>query len=230
LPQARIVFGKFLNAGQTCVAPDYLLVQENIKDKLLIHLKNEIRQQFGKNPLDSPTYGKIINDKHFNRLLGLIKGEKAAIGGRHNGIDRIEPTVLTDVTLESPIMQEEIFGPVLPVLTFNNIDEAIEMISRNPTPLALYLFTEEKNTEREVLNRVSFGGGCINDTIVHLATNQMGFGGVGESGHGSYHGKYGFDTFSHYKSIIKKGTLFALPIRYQPYNAKKMKILKWFLK
>jgi aldehyde dehydrogenase (NAD+) len=227
---ARIVFGKFLNVGQTCVAPDYLLVQENIKDKLLLHLKDEIRQQFGQNPLDNPTYGKIINDKHFNRLLGLMKDEKAAIGGKDNGIDRIEPTVLDDITLESPIMQEEIFGPVLPVLTYKTIDEAIDIISRNPTPLALYLFTEDKNTERDILNRVSFGGGCINDTIVHLATNQMGFGGVGESGHGAYHGKYGFDTFSHYKSIVKKGTLFDLPFRYQPYNAKKMKILKWFLK
>jgi aldehyde dehydrogenase (NAD+) len=227
---ARIVFGKFLNVGQTCVAPDYLLVQENIKDKLLLHLKDEIRQQFGENPLDNLTYGKIINDKHFNRLLGLIKGEKAVIGGRYNGNYRIEPTVLDNITLESPIMQEEIFGPVLPVLTFKTINEAIEIVSRNPTPLALYLFSEDKNTEREILNRVSFGGGCINDTIVHLATNQMGFGGVGESGHGSYHGKFGFDTFSHYKSIVKQGTVFDIPIRYRPYDAKKLKILKWFLK
>jgi aldehyde dehydrogenase (NAD+) len=227
---ARIVFGKFLNAGQTCVAPDYLLIQENIKDKLIPYIADEIRRQFGDNPLDNPSYGKIINDKHFNRLLGLMEGEKAVIGGKHNGIDRIEPTVLDGITLESPVMQEEIFGPILPVLTFKNIDEAIGIISRNPTPLALYIFTEDKETEHRVLTQVAFGGGCVNDTIVHLATNQMGFGGVGESGTGSYHGKYGFDTFSHYKSIVKKSTLFDIPVRYQPYNAKKMKLLKWFLK
>ncbi len=193
-------------------------------------LAYEIEKQFGEHPLDNPAYGKIINDKHFNRLLNLMKGERSVIGGKNNGVDRIEPTVLTGVTLESPVMQEEIFGPILPVLTFKTIDEAIGIISHNPTPLALYIFTEDKETENRVLTQVAFGGGCVNDTIVHLATNRMGFGGVGESGHGSYHGKYGFDTFSHYKSIVKKSTLFDLPVRYQPYDAKKMRILKWFLK
>lgn len=227
----RIVFGKFLNCGQTCVAPDYLLVQESVKDRLTKYILREINLQFGKKPLESQNYGRIINDRHFERLMSLIEGENILTGGEGNADEcRISPTVLGDVSMEAPVMQEEIFGPIMPILTFKTIDEAIEMIEKNPSPLALYLFTENSRTKRRLLQQVRFGGGCINDTIIHLATNKMGFGGVGDSGMGSYHGKTGFDTFTHYKSIVDKGTWLDIPVRYQPYNKVKLLLLKKMLK
>lgn len=230
LAAQRIVFGKFLNLGQTCVAPDYLLVHESVKKPLLLELKLALKRQFGENPLDNPNYGHIINDKHFQRLLKMLEGEEPYIGGQHDGKGRIAPTILADATLDSPAMQEEIFGPILPVLTFKNWNEAFSIISHNPTPLALYLFTRKKSVKQLVLKKVAFGGGCVNDTVIHLAGSYMGFGGVGSSGMGSYHGKYGFDTFTHDKSILDKATWLDLPFRYQPYNSVKDLLVRMFLR
>ncbi len=226
----RLVFGKYLNSGQTCVAPDYLLVQEDVKEKFLVYVKHFIRQMFGKEPLKNPDYPRMINEKHYHRVMGLLKGEKAETGGYGDEKRlQIAPTVLTGITEGSPVMQEEIFGPVLPVLTFGEIEEAIKFIKEREKPLALYLFTRDARTEKRVLRNLSFGGGCINDTIIHLATPHMGFGGVGGSGMGSYHGKESFDTFSHKKSVVKKSDIIDLPIRYQPYTEGKEWLLRRFL-
>ncbi len=230
LAAKRVVFGKFLNLGQTCVAPDYLLVQESVVDKLLPLLKEEIRRQYGEHPLENPNYGHIINEKHFQRLLGLIDSGRIYCGGEHNERLRIAPTILTGVTLASPVMREEIFGPILPVLTYKSFMDIYRTVEANPTPLSLYVFSKDKKFELEVLSRISFGGGCVNDTIIHLATSEMGFGGVGESGMGAYHGKAGFDTFTHYKSMVDKANWIDLKLRYQPYNEMKRKLLKLFLK
>ena len=231
LAARRIVFGKYLNCGQTCVAPDYVLCDKTIRDELILAIQAEIRRQFGAAPLENPNYGKIVNRKHFERLLGLIDERKLVCGGQNNPDTlRIAPTVLTDVTWEDAIMGEEIFGPILPVLTFDTLEEAIQMVEARPHPLALYFFSENKTAQSKVLNCCQFGGGCINDTIIHLATSAMPFGGVGESGMGGYHGKAGFETFSHYRSIVDKKTWMDLPIRYQNYTALKEKMLHMFLK
>lgn len=231
LAARRIVFGKYLNCGQTCVAPDYVLCDKTIRDELVLAIQAEIRRQFGAAPLENPNYGKIVNRKHFERLLGLIDERKLVCGGQNNPDTlRIAPTVLTDVTWEDAIMGEEIFGPILPVLTFDTLEEAIQMVEARPHPLALYFFSENKTAQSNVLNCCRFGGGCINDTIIHLATSAMPFGGVGESGMGGYHGKAGFETFSHYRSIVDKKTWMDLPIRYQNYTALKEKMLHMFLK
>lgn len=231
LAARRIVFGKYLNCGQTCVAPDYVLCDKTILDELVLAIQAEIRRQFGAAPLENPNYGKIVNRKHFERLLGLIDERKLVCGGQNNPDTlRIAPTVLTDVTWEDAIMGEEIFGPILPVLTFDTLEEAIQMVEARPHPLALYFFSENKTAQSQVLNCCRFGGGCINDTIIHLATSAMPFGGVGESGMGGYHGKAGFETFSHYRSIVDKKTWMDLPIRYQHYTALKEKMLHMFLK
>ena len=228
---SRIVFGKYLNLGQTCVAPDYLFVQEDVKETLLAEIEKCIRRQFGKNPLDNPDYGKIVNEKHFKRLRGLMAGETVRIGGEmREETLQIAPTVLEGITPSSPIMKEEIFGPVLPVMTFHEISEVITYVNRHEKPLALYLFTNSRSTEKKVLNSCSFGGGCINDTIIHLATSAMGFGGVGNSGMGSYHGKASFDLFCHRRSIVKKYNWIDLPIRYQPYTRWKRALLRMFLR
>lgn len=231
LAARRIVFGKYLNCGQTCVAPDYIYCHRSVKDRLVKEVQKQIQKQYGKQPLRNPNYGKIINEKHFNRLLGLIDKNKTVHGG---GSDRhalrIEPTVLDNVTFADAVMQEEIFGPIMPILIFDNLDEAIRNINAMPHPLALYLFTSDKAAAKKVTSRCGFGGGCINDTIIHLATTEMGFGGFGESGIGSYHGKVGFDTFSHYKSIVDKKTWIDLPMRYQPYRKLHEKMIRFFLK
>lgn len=227
----RIVFGKFLNVGQTCVAPDYLLVHETARDSLLKAICDEIKRQFGEHPLDNNSYGKIVNRKHYERICGLIDSEQNVIGGRRDDATlRIEPTILPDAALTSAAMQDEIFGPVLPVLTFSNIKKVPAIIDEHPTPLALYLFTESEETKRFIHTAVRFGGGCVNDTIIHLATTQMGFGGVGDSGMGSYHGKVGFDTFTHYASIVEKSSRIDLPFRYQPYTKRNERILRRFMK
>ena len=227
----RIVFGKYLNLGQTCVAPDYLLVHENVKEELLKEIERCIRKQFGKQPLENANYGKMINEKHFERVAELIKGENIRVGGQISRETlQISPTVLVDVTPESPVMQEEIFGPVLPVMSFREISEVITFVTEREKPLALYLFTENKETEKKILKFCSFGGGCINDTIIHLATSRMGFGGVGSSGMGSYHGKLSFETFSHRRSIVKKYNWLDLPMRYQPYKWWKKRLVEMFLK
>lgn len=219
LAARRIVFGKFLNCGQTCVAPDYVLCHRSVKKAFVKALKGEIVRQFGKHPLDNPDYGRIVNEKHYRRILGLIDREKVIWGGRsRSGELRIEPTVMDNVTFGDAVMQEEIFGPVLPIITFDSIPEVIGWIQSNQRPLALYLFSSSKRNIAAVTGRCSYGGGCINDVVIHLATSKMGFGGVGESGMGAYHGKVGFDTFSHKKSMVDKKTWMDLPMRYQPYR------------
>lgn len=197
---------------------------------LLKHIRKEIIRQWGKEPLLNEEYGRIINQKHFERLTGLIRDKKCLIGGKDDGVDKIEPTVVDNVPMDDPLMQDEIFGPILPVLTFKDVDEVQEIVERNPTPLALYLFTSNKRDIRRIMNRIRFGGGCVNDTIIHLATSRMGFGGTGQSGMGSYHGKDGFDTFSHYKSVVDKKTWLDLPFRYHPFSPWKDKMIKKFLK
>lgn len=231
LAAKRLVFGKYLNSGQTCVAPDYLLVQEDVKDKFLEYLKYWIDRMFGSEPLKNQDYSRIINEKHYERIMKLIEGETIIKGGYGNK-ERlfIAPTILDNITEKSPIMQEEIFGPVLPVLTYQYLKEAEDFIKKGEKPLALYFFTGKKQREKKILKEVSFGGGCINDTIIHLATSRMGFGGVGASGMGSYHGKRSFDTFSHTKNIVKRYQGIDLPIRYQPYTSGKKKLLRLFLK
>ena len=227
----RIVFGKYLNCGQTCVAPDYILCDKRIRDELITAILAEIEKQFGKEPLKNPNYGKIINEKHFERILGLINGEKLVYGGQSEPESlRIAPTVLNNITWDDAVMGEEIFGPLLPILTFDTLDEALDTVESHPHPLALYFFSEDKAAQKKVLDTCRFGGGCINDTIIHLATSDMPFGGVGESGMGSYHGRVGFETFSHYRSIVDKKTWMDLPIRYQKYTGLKEKMMRMFLK
>lgn len=231
LAAKRIVFGKFLNCGQTCVAPDYIYCDRTIREELVTALCHQIRKQFGVNPLQNKDYGKIINEKHFQRICTLIDPGKTVHGGKTDEKAlRIEPTVMNNVTFDDAVMQEEIFGPVLPVLTFDSLDAAIRKINSMQHPLALYLFTSDKNVIAKVTAECGFGGGCINDTIIHLATSEMGFGGFGESGMDSYHGKDGFDTFSHYKSIVDKKTWLDLPMRYQPYRKINEKLIHMFLK
>ena len=232
LAARRIVFGKYLNCGQTCVAPDYILCQRDIKDALVGEIIKEIKRQYGTDPLSNPDYGKIINRKHFDRLTALIDSEKVAHGGVWNEkTEQIAPTVMDGVTWDDAVMQDEIFGPIMPILTFDSIDEVIDTLADKPKPLALYLFSENKKNIKEITYRTRYGGGCINDVVIHLATSEMGFGGVGESGMGAYHGKVGFDTFSHQKSIVDKKTWMDLPMRYQPYNRRLFsKILHIFLR
>lgn len=231
LAAKRIVFGKYLNCGQTCVAPDYILCDKRIRDELITAILAEIEKQFGKEPLKNPNYGKIINEKHFERILGLINGEKLVYGGQSEPESlRIAPTVLNNITWDDAVMGEEIFGPLLPILTFDTLAEALDTVESHPHPLALYFFSEDKAAQKKVLDTCRFGGGCINDTIIHLATSDMPFGGVGESGMGSYHGRVGFETFSHYRSIVDKKTWMDLPIRYQKYTRLKEKMMRMFLK
>ncbi|MDO4617941.1 MAG: aldehyde dehydrogenase [Clostridia bacterium] len=232
LAARRIVFGKYLNCGQTCVAPDYILCDKEIKDKFVSEVIKEIKRQYGDNPLDNEDYGKIINEKHFVRLCSLIDNEKVVFGGQTNPATcQIAPVVMDNVSFDDAVMGEEIFGPIMPVITYNDFDAVIEELKDKDKPLALYLFSSDKKKINRVTKELSYGGGCINDVIIHLATSNMGFGGVGESGMGSYHGKDGFDAFSHYKSVVDKKTWLDLPIRYQPYKSKLYeKLLTMFLK
>jgi aldehyde dehydrogenase (NAD+) len=221
LAARRIIWGKTLNAGQTCVAPDYVLVQRAVKPQLIERMKHYITEFFGDNPCKNEEFPKIINEKHFLRVSGYLSCGTVAAGGETDAQAlKISPTILTDVSWDQPVMQEEIFGPVLPVIAFDDTGEAINLIIGRPKPLALYLFTKSKRTQAEITDRVSFGGGCINDTIVHLATPYMPFGGVGESGMGGYHGKYSFDTFTHKKSILQKSNILDIKLRYPPYRGK----------
>lgn len=227
----RIAFGKYLNAGQTCIAPDYLLVQQSVAEELLEEIQNAVLEFFGDKPLESPELPWVVNDKHFERLRGLIKGEKVYFGGNVDAATRrIAPTLLTGITPDSPVMQEEIFGPILPVMTFDVMDTAVSFVNSHEKPLALYLFSTDRDVQQDVLERCSFGGGCVNDTIVHQASTRMGFGGVGHSGMGSYHGKKSFDTFTHEKSILQKGNWLDLKIRYHPYTQGKEKLLRRVMK
>ncbi len=226
LAAKRIVWGKFINSGQTCVAPDYLLVHHSVKASLLEKMKKYIHQFYGEKACFNQSFPKIINEKHFDRLLGLMEGEKIVIGGTSSRERlQISPTILDHITWSSPVMSDEIFGPILPVLEFQNLNEVITKINSRPKPLALYLFTTKKENERKVVRHISYGGGCINDTVMHLATSHMPFGGVGDSGMGRYHGKDSFDTFSHKKSVLKKANWLDVPLRYPPYKDH-LKLLK----
>ncbi len=229
LAAKRIAFGKVLNAGQTCVEPDYLFIHESVKAQFIEYLRQALDGFFpGGNMANMPV---IVNDKHFQRVLKLMQGENIVIGGGSDAASRfIEPTVLDGITANSPVMQEEIFGPILPLLSFSDIAEPIDYIRSRPKPLALYLFSNDEQTQRQVLDSCSFGGGCINDVIIHLATSEMPFGGVGQSGMGSYHGKKSFDTFTHYRSIVKKANWIDLAMRYHPYSDKSFAVIKKFMK
>ena len=227
LTARRLAWGKCVNAGQTCVAPDYVLVHHSRQEELVEKLIAELRMRYTSAPLMNPDWPKIINQRHFDRLVGLMQSGVISHGGQIDpDARRIAPTLLTDVEWDSPIMQEEIFGPLLPILPYRKLDEAIARIRQKPKPLALYVFTQSKAVEEKVLGEVSFGGGCVNDTILHLATPYMPFGGVGESGMGGYHGRFSFDTFSHQKSILKRFAWPDVPLRYAPYKDK----MKWIQK
>mgnify|MGYP001224210161 FL=1 len=229
LSAKRIAWGKFTNAGQTCVAPDYVYVHEKIYMKFLRALKYHIQRLYSRQPLNNKEYGRIINKQHFERLTLLLEGAKVFYGGEISKENlMIEPTIVTDVNWEDTLMQEEIFGPILPVLSYSKIDEVIAKIQAYDRPLALYYFGKNKENEKKVLSSISFGGGCVNDTLYHLATPYLPFGGVGASGIGAYHGKYSFETFSHKKSILKQTTLFDNPMRY-PGSKIKSSIAKSFL-
>ncbi len=227
LAARRIVFGKYLNCGQTCVAPDFVWCDESVRDELLRCIKHEIERQYG----DRTDYGRIINRKHFDRLTSLLAdGEVCCGGGSDAGTLQIEPTVMTGAAWDSALMTDEIFGPILPVMTYRDIAEVRARLETRPKPLAMYVFSEDKAEARRLMRECRFGGGCINDTIIHLATSELGFGGVGESGMGAYHGRAGFDAFTHYKSIVDKKTWLDMPVRYRPYTAKAEKMLRFFLK
>ena len=232
LAARRIVFGKYLNCGQTCVAPDYILCSRSVKDKFIAEVCREIERQFGAAPLENKNYGKIINEKHFNRLLGLIDKDKVVFGAESDAEScRISPTVMDNVTRDDAVMGEEIFGPIMPILAFDDFDAVVDEIKTLDKPLALYIFSSNKKHIRRVEAELSYGGGCVNDVIIHLATSEMGFGGVGESGMGSYHGREGFDAFTHYKSIVDKKNWIDLPMRYQPYGSRlNERLLHFFLK
>lgn len=232
LAARRIVFGKLLNAGQTCVAPDYILCAESVKERLVSELKREIVRQYGEKPLENGSYGRIVSRKHFDRLLSLIDAEKVVFGGESDpDALRIAPTLLDGVTEGDAVMGEEIFGPLLPILTFSDFDKTVDGLKEKAKPLALYLFSRDPRRIRRVCRELSYGGGCVNDVIIHLASDRLGFGGVGESGMGCYHGYDGFRTFSHTKSVVHKSNLIDLPLRYQPYGkGLRERLVRFFLK
>ena len=226
LAAKRIIWGKTLNSGQTCVCPDYLLVHKDVKEELIRSMKKYIHEFYGDEPCKNKEYPRIVSGKHFNRLKNLLTNSEIVAGGDFNNETlQIAPTLLDHVSWEDSVMKEEIFGPILPILEFNDIVQVINMVNSHPKPLALYLFTNNKEIEKRIVKCVPFGGGCINDTLVHLATSYMPFGGVGESGMGGYHGKWSFDTFTHKKSILKKSVAFDINLRYPPYKDK-IKMLK----
>lgn len=231
LAARRIVFGKFLNCGQTCVAPDHILVEESVHDDLIKHLKKEILRQFGNDPLHNENYGKIINEKHFLRIQDLIDPSKVILGGETNpDSQKIAPVLMDNVSDEDAVMKEEIFGPVLPVLTVSSVNEIPKRMQHMAKPLAFYVFSGDRHTIELLHERCRFGGGCVNDCVIHLATPYMGFGGVGESGMGCYHGLEGFRCFSHEESILDKKTWIDMPMRYQPYSSAGEKLVRLFLK
>lgn len=225
----RIVWGKLLNAGQTCVSVDYVVVHNSVKEKLIKCILKEIKSRYH-DALNSNTYPRIINEHHYKRLLNLIKVEKNIIGGRADEFSRkIEPTVLPEADFEDEIMKEEIFGPLLPIIEYDDIKKLIRTIKEREKPLACYVFTKYEKTARHIIKSISYGGGCVNDVVLQVSNHYMPFGGVGNSGIGSYHGKYGFDTFSHKKSVVWNETMLDLPIRYAPFNLLKFRMLKYIL-
>ena len=231
LAARRIAFGKGLNAGQTCVAPDYVLVHQRVHEAFVAALKAEFTCQYGENPLHNPAFPQIVNEKHFHRVMGLIAPEKVVLGGRGDeAARRIQPTLLDHATADDAAMQEEIFGPVLPVIKVDSLDAAIDFVRSRPTPLALYLFTGDQAVKKRVLAEVPFGGGCVNDVVIHLASSALPFGGLGASGMGQYHGRYSFDCFSHTAGVVDKANWLDLPMRYAPYKKVWMKAIRFFLK
>lgn len=222
----RIVWGKYTNAGQTCVAPDYLLVHSKVKAKLLTKMKKYIKEFYGKNPLESDAYTRIVSERHYDRLSTFLSNGQVVVGGACNrALLSIEPTILDDITWEDPVMKEEIFGPILPIIEFEDLSEVVDHVNHHPNPLALYYFSESKTSQEHIIHSIAFGGGAINDTLYHLANPYLPFGGIGNSGIGSYHGKSSFDVFSHKKSILKQSTNFDISVRY-PTSDKGMKLLK----
>lgn len=231
LAAKRIAWGKFVNTGQTCVAPDYVLAHKEIKSALLAKLKEQITAFYGQDPKLSPDFGRIVNERHWERLTGLLEPSKIVFGGESERADLyLAPTLMDGVLWEDKVMDEEIFGPILPVLEYEEMDQAISMLNSRPKPLALYLFTADKAVERSVMASVSFGGGCVNDTLLHLATPYLPFGGVGQSGMGSYHGKYSFEAFSHMKGVLKKSTRVKIDFIFPPYTDKKLSLIKKVMK
>lgn len=228
----RILWGKFTNAGQTCVAPDYLLVHKNIKSKLIDKMKEHLDEFYGEDPALSPDYGRIISERHFDRLNRMIDSKQVIIGGVTNREDKyIAPTVVEGVSLEDKVMQEEIFGPILPIIEYEHLDDAIAYIKQFEKPLALYVYSNRSDVQKRIMEEVPFGGGCINESVMHVGQSELPFGGVGDSGIGSYHGKSSFETFSHYKSVLKKSTLSDMPIKYPPYKDNVgmiKKLMSWF--
>lgn len=225
----RCAWGKFLNAGQTCVAPDYVLVPRHLQEEFISKLKNHLQVFYG-NVKSSKDYPRIINEKHFDRLMSLVVPEKLAIGGDSSREEKyISPTVMKDVSWNDKVMEDEIFGPLLPIIPYDSLPDAIEQIVTRPKPLAFYVFSENESKRQEIITKVPFGGGCINDTVIHLANPNLPFGGVGTSGIGSYHGKKSFDTFTHYKSVFEQGSLVDIPLRYPPYEGK-LSWLKLFIR
>jgi len=231
LTAKRIVWGKFINAGQTCIAPDYILVNSKIKARLIDALKVEIVLAYGENPQISPDYPRIVNQKNWSRLSSFLENESILLGGQTNNVENyIAPTLLDEPELDSLVMQDEIFGPILPIISFRSETEIENIISRYEKPLSLYVFSKNKKWAKEIVKKYSFGGGCINDTVIHFSNKRLPFGGVGHSGIGAYHGKLSFDTFSHKKTIVKKGLWLDLPMRYAPYKQKIKKLrtlLNW---
>jgi aldehyde dehydrogenase (NAD+) len=227
----RVAWGKFLNAGQTCVAPDYVLVPEHLQDEFISKLRFYLQQFYGPDIKSSHDYPRIVNHKHFDRLKDLLIKEKIVEGGvlERDG-NFISPTIMKNVEWTDKIMEDEIFGPLLPIIPYKKLEDAIQSILNYPKPLAFYVFSENSEKQKEIISRVPFGGGCINDTVVHLANPNLPFGGVGTSGIGSYHGQKSFDTFTHYKSVYKQGTLVDIPLRYPPYNETKLNWVKFFLR
>ena len=230
LTARRIMWGKLINAGQTCIAPDYLLVHESIKDKLLPELVKAVKSFYGENPEESPDYPRIINQPNVERLAVLTENTDIYYGGKFDVSSRyFQPTILNNVNFEMPVMQQEIFGPILPVLTFTDLDVLIAGSNKMPKPLALYFFSNNKKNQKKVLENIQAGGVTINDTLMHIVNPKLPFGGVGHSGIGAYHGKYSFETFSHAKSVVKKGTWLDMPIRYAPFK-NKLRIIKKLMK
>ena len=224
----KIAFGKVLNAGQTCVAPDYLLIQQDIKEKFIEEYKLVLKSFFPNGDMSDMVH--IVNKKHFDRLQGVLQSGKTILGGNADAETLfIEPTLLENVPFDSPAMTHEIFGPILPVITYEKLDECIEFICSRPKPLALYLFTQSRDVKEKIFESCSFGGGCINDTVLHLINSNAGFGGVGSSGMGCYHGKQSFDTFTHYRTVLVKSSVMDVPVRYFPYSEKKEKFTRKIL-
>ncbi|MEA4985581.1 NAD(P)-dependent benzaldehyde dehydrogenase [bioreactor metagenome] len=225
----RLVWAKFVNAGQTCIAPDYILVKRSLKDKFIQQLVAEIKkEQFS---IENQNYVQIINEKNMKRLIDYINQDKVVFGGNYDMQTRvIEPTVMDEVSFDDAVMQEEIFGPILPVIPFDSLDEMIAEVKRREKPLSCYVFTRDKKLRNKIMHEVSFGGGCVNDAIMHISNNKLPFGGVGESGIGSYHGEFGFRTFSHYKSILDKPTWFEAGLKYFPHSAAKFNLMKKMLR